>query len=90
MLENGAITDNGQKLFSTLRWNTIMNKCEIANCGKSGFDSLLSLRFHHEIVHDSKEVIVPCPLCTKSSYKTIYGFINHIINKHLLDHLKFW
>ncbi|CAO1325312.1 unnamed protein product [Diamesa serratosioi] len=89
VLENGAITDNGQKLFSSLRWNTIMNKCEIVNCGKTGFDSLLSLRFHHEIDHDSKEVIVPCPLCTKSSYKTIYGFINHICNKHLLDHLKF-
>lgn len=40
-------------------------------------------------MHNTKTVQVPCALCS-SSFKKVYSYINHVLNKHFnLEHLRF-
>lgn len=83
---NGEMPDIAVAHLDATRWSSMVKNCEACD---ASFQNLIEFNSHQESNHNTKTVQVPCTLCS-SSFKKIYSYINHILNKHLhLEHLRY-
>lgn len=78
---NGSIKDENLTMISNVRWNGLKYSCQ---CGVQ-LTSCLSLKLHMD--QHNNESYLQCQYCENGGAKTIFGYLNHMSNKHY-EHLK--
>ena len=88
-LSNGEVPEEFAQKVSTLRWKDILT-CLI--CTGLRFDNILDMKKHQIEVHNTRTYIFGCHICksgvlTTSKCETI--LMNHLVERHFFEHLKF-
>lgn len=69
-----------------IRWSRLVRNCE--QCDVT-FKNLIEFSVHQEASHSSKVMPVTCHFCSYS-FRKVYTYMNHLLNKHLhLEHLRY-
>lgn len=78
MLSEGETTDEFTQHIDQTRWSDMAKSC--------GFSNINEFNAHQE---SGQNVKFACALCS-NSFKKVYAYINHVLNKHLhLEHLRY-
>lgn len=85
-LDDEAVPEIALTHIDSTRWSSLVKSCNVCD---APFKSLIEFNSHQESHHNTKTVQVSCTLCS-SSFKKVYRYINHVLNKHLyLEHLRY-
>jgi hypothetical protein len=85
-LHDGSLPDFALTHLNPTRWSHMVKTCNACNFQVK---NPIEFHCHQESTHNTKTSEIYCTACPHH-FKKIYGYINHVLNKHFhLEHLRY-